>query len=108
MHGARVRGQSFSPLKGDGGEMPLAATRSVSCRPGCQNDATFIQPTDKNNYLQRKAFSAFWRVTLMTKLICFTAAVSLGATGALAAAPSHFAGANLLPQAKITLAQARS
>ena len=44
----------------------------------------------------------------MLKLVCFTAAVALGANGALAAAPSHFAGAELLPQAKITLAQARS
>lgn len=44
----------------------------------------------------------------MRKFICFTAAVSLGATTALAATPSHFAGAQLLPQAKITLAQARS
>jgi uncharacterized membrane protein YkoI len=44
----------------------------------------------------------------MRKFICFTAAVSLGATGALAATPSHFAGAELLPQAKVTLAQARS
>jgi len=44
----------------------------------------------------------------MIKLVCITAAVSLGATGALAAVPSHFAGAELLPQAKITLAQARS
>jgi uncharacterized membrane protein YkoI len=44
----------------------------------------------------------------MIKLACFVAAVSLGATGALAAVPGHFAGAELLPQAKITLAQARS
>ncbi len=44
----------------------------------------------------------------MMKLLSLTAALSLGATGAIAAAPSHFAGANLLPQAKITLAQARS
>jgi len=44
----------------------------------------------------------------MIKIVSFTAALSLGATGTLAAAPSHFAGANLLPQAKITLAQARS
>jgi uncharacterized membrane protein YkoI len=44
----------------------------------------------------------------MRKLLCFTAAVSLGATGALAAKASHFAGSNLLPLAKITLAQARS
>ena len=44
----------------------------------------------------------------MRKFDFFTAAVSLAATGALAAAPSKFAGANLLPQAKITLAQARS
>ena len=44
----------------------------------------------------------------MTKLVSFTAAVSLGAAGSLAATPSHFAGANLLPQAKTTLAEARS
>lgn len=44
----------------------------------------------------------------MIKVVCFTAAVSLGAAGPLAATPNHFAGANLLPQAKITLAQARS
>jgi len=44
----------------------------------------------------------------MNKLLCFTAAISLGATGAVAATPSHFAGANLLPQAKVTLAQARA
>lgn len=44
----------------------------------------------------------------MRKFLLFTAAASLGATGALAALPAHFAGANLLPQAKITLAQARS
>ena len=44
----------------------------------------------------------------MRKFLCFTAAVSLGATGALAAHASHFAGSNLLPLAKITLAQARS
>src|SRR5438270_10067757 len=44
----------------------------------------------------------------MRKFLCFTAAVSLGATGTLAANASHFAGSNLLPLAKITLAQARS
>lgn len=44
----------------------------------------------------------------MIRLVCFTAALSLGVTGAFAAPSSHFAGANLLPQAKITLAQARS
>lgn len=44
----------------------------------------------------------------MIKVVCFTAAASLGAAGPLAATPNHFAGANLLPQAKITLAQARS
>lgn len=44
----------------------------------------------------------------MRKFICFAAAVSLGTTTALAATPSHFAGAELLPQAKVTLAQARS
>ena len=44
----------------------------------------------------------------MRKFLCFTAVVSLGATGALAANASDFAGSNLLPLAKITLAQARS
>jgi len=44
----------------------------------------------------------------MRKFLCFIAASALGATGALAGVPAHFAGANLLPQAKITLAQARS
>ena len=45
----------------------------------------------------------------MNKLIVLTAAISLGASGALAATlPAHFAGANLLPLAKVTLAQART
>lgn len=44
----------------------------------------------------------------MIKLVCFAAVASLAATGAAAALPSHFAGAELLPQAKITLAKARS
>ena len=44
----------------------------------------------------------------MRKFLLFTAAVSLGGTGALATVPAHFAGAKLLPQAKITLAKARS
>ena len=44
----------------------------------------------------------------MSKLACFAAVVSLGGAGAAAAVPSHFAGSNLLPQAKITLARARS
>ena len=42
----------------------------------------------------------------MFKLIIATTAI-MGGAGAVAAAPAHFAGANLLPQAKITLAQAR-
>ena len=45
----------------------------------------------------------------MRKLLCFTAVLSLGATGALAAsANNHFAGSNLLPLAKVSLAQARA
>ena len=36
------------------------------------------------------------------------AAVALGATGALASGAGHFAGSNLLPLAKISLAQARA
>ena|SRR5258708_23078839 len=43
----------------------------------------------------------------MRRFLCFTAIVSLGATGALANS-NHFAGSNLLPMAKISLAQARS
>lgn len=42
----------------------------------------------------------------MLKIVIATAAL-LGATAVAASAPSHFAGAELLPQAKITLAQAR-
>ena len=41
--------------------------------------------------------------------LTFTAAVALlAATGANAAIPRHFAGAKLLPMAKITLTQARA
>lgn len=43
----------------------------------------------------------------MRKLLCFAAA-ALGASGAFAATSGHFAGSNLLPQAKISLAQARA
>ena len=42
----------------------------------------------------------------MLKVVVTTAAL-LGATAAIAAVPRHFAGVALLPQAKITLAQAR-
>jgi hypothetical protein len=42
----------------------------------------------------------------MLKIVIATAAL-LGATAVAAAGPSRFAGAELLPQAKITLAQAR-
>ena len=44
----------------------------------------------------------------MNKLLGFSVAASLGASGAFAATPIHFDGANLLPQAKITLVQART
>ena len=44
----------------------------------------------------------------MRKFLCFTAAVSLGATSAVAANTSHFAGSQFLPLAKVTLAQARA
>ncbi len=44
----------------------------------------------------------------MRKFLCFTAAASFAATTVVAAVPAHFDGANLLPRAKITLAQARS
>ena len=44
----------------------------------------------------------------MRKFLCLAVAASLGAGGAVAANASQFAGSNLLPLAKITLAQARS
>src|SRR5215469_7693071 len=44
----------------------------------------------------------------MRKFICFTAAVSFAATAGVAAGMGHFAGSELLPMAKITLAKARS
>ena len=43
---------------------------------------------------------------LMLKIVMVTAAL-MGATAVTAAAPRDFAGAELLPQARITLAQAR-
>lgn len=42
----------------------------------------------------------------MLKVVVVALAL-VGATAAVASVPSHFAGAELLPQAKITLAQAR-
>lgn len=42
----------------------------------------------------------------MIKIALFTPAL-LGATAVFAAVPAHFVGAELLPQAKVTLAQAR-
>lgn len=44
----------------------------------------------------------------MPKFVCFLAAISFAASGAFAANGTHFAGSNLLPLAKITLAQARA
>ena len=44
----------------------------------------------------------------MRKFLWFTAAASLGATGAMAANAAHLDGSNLLPLAKVTLAQARA
>ncbi|MEO6224256.1 MAG: PepSY domain-containing protein [Sphingomicrobium sp.] len=44
----------------------------------------------------------------MRKIILATAAATLAASGATAAVPKHFAGAELLPMAKITLAKARA
>ena len=44
----------------------------------------------------------------MNKVVCFGLGVSLGATGVFAATGSQFAGSNLLPMSKITLAQARA
>jgi len=44
----------------------------------------------------------------MSKIAFFAAAALLAATGATAALPRHFAGAELLPMAKVSLAQART
>ena len=44
----------------------------------------------------------------MRKMVLFAAASFFAATGAIAAVPKHFAGAELLPMAKVTLAQARA
>ena len=44
----------------------------------------------------------------MRKVVCAIAVVALGAGGASAATTAKFAGSNLLPQAKITLAAARA
>lgn len=44
----------------------------------------------------------------MRTIVCITAAALLSATGATAATLKHFAGAELLPRAKVTLAQARA
>lgn len=43
----------------------------------------------------------------MRKIVCFIATALIAATGATAV-PRHFAGAELLPLAKVTLAQARA
>ena len=44
----------------------------------------------------------------MRKFLGFATILTLATTGALAANPSHFAGSNLLPLAKVSLAQARA
>ena len=44
----------------------------------------------------------------MSKIAYFVAAALLAATGATAGVPKHFAGAELLPMAKVSLAQART
>jgi uncharacterized membrane protein YkoI len=43
----------------------------------------------------------------MPKIALISAVALVAASGAVIAAPQHFAGANLLPMAKITLTQAR-
>ena len=44
----------------------------------------------------------------MRKILSIAAILSFGATGALAANANQFAGSNLLPMAKVSLAQARA
>jgi uncharacterized membrane protein YkoI len=45
---------------------------------------------------------------MMRKVLCFAAIVMFGATGVLAASANRFAGSNLLPLAKVSLAKARA
>src|SRR5689334_21865057 len=45
---------------------------------------------------------------MMSKFLCVAAVTAFGATGALAASVNHFAGSNLLPLAKVSLAKARA
>jgi hypothetical protein len=66
----------------------------------------FIPQQVSNNYL--KDIVIYPWESLMRRLICFTAAVSITASAGVAAGASHFAGSELLPMAKVTLAQARS
>jgi Peptidase propeptide and YPEB domain len=47
-----------------------------------------------------------WRIR-MSKMVLVGAAALVLATGSATAAPQHFAGAELLPMAKVTLAKAR-
>ena len=44
----------------------------------------------------------------MRKYVYLAAAIALGASGAFAATGNHFAGSNLLPLTKVSLAQARA
>jgi len=44
----------------------------------------------------------------MRKFLCFATIAAFAATGALAANANHFAGSNLSPLAKVSLAQARA
>lgn len=44
----------------------------------------------------------------MRKTLGFATILMVASTGALAASPSHFAGSNLLPMAKVSLAKART
>jgi uncharacterized membrane protein YkoI len=46
--------------------------------------------------------------SMMRKFVCLTAVLALSASGAIAASANHFAGASLLPQAKVSLTQARA
>jgi hypothetical protein len=68
-----------------------------------------------NLHLSLGEWRGFYTVTrhfafleiVMRKLLIMSAAALLAATGAIAAAPTHFVGANLMPMAKVSLAQAR-
>src|SRR5437868_3963876 len=95
MHHVRVLGRSSLPLIS--GFRNNARTRNAFQRKRTlQGVHAAAMPTQLIEMMRH-----FCLVEVqMRKFLCFTAAVSLGATGAVAANANHFAGSNLLPLAR--------